>query len=235
MDVRFLARGLRARPSPSLLSSRQQPRTLQPILPSTQRYNSSKPSSQTSSTESSTKSTTQPPASETPTPQTTEQTTPDSKGTKGRVSDFDEILNNLDLGKRTQTKPQIVTNINNRRRVFSDSGSVSRAVTDGVGQQAWREQAAQLANRKTELKLGPTLGRQVHVEPERGVDLAAAIRNLQITVNANKIKQQYHEQKFHMRKGAVRKQLRRTRWRKLFQFSFQETVKKIQRMQAQGW
>lgn len=233
MDIRYLARGLRARPTPWLLSSRQQPRTLQSILPSTHRYKTSDSSAQKQSTEATTQPATETPAPETPAPQTAEQSTTESKDTKGPVSDFEEILNNLDLSKRSQPKAPIVTTINNRRRVFSDS--VSRAVTDGVGQQAWREQAAQLANRKPELKLGPTLGRQVHVEPERGVDLAAAIRNLQVTVNANKIKQQYHEQKFHVRKGAQRKQLRRTRWRKLFRFSFQETVKKIQRMQAQGW
>ena len=86
-----------------------------------------------------------------------------------------------------------------------------------------------------ELKLGPTLGRQIHVEPERGVDLAAAIRNLQMTCATNKIKAQSFEQRFHKRKGAVRKEQKRMRWRKLFKFSFQETVRKIQRMQTQGW
>lgn len=228
MHARFLARGLRDRPTPWVLSSRLQPQTPRSILPSTLRHNSSDSPSRTSPTEGNTQSTTG-----TPTHQPTEQPTTESNPNKDQVSDFDEILNKLDLGKRSTTKPRIVTNINNRRRVFSDS--VSRAVTGGVGQSAWREQSAQLANRKPELKLGPTLGRQVYVEPERGVDLPGAIRKLQMTVAVNKIKHQVNSQRYHVRRGALRKQLRRQRWRKLFRFSFQETVKKIQRMQTQGW
>ncbi|KAJ5368463.1 uncharacterized protein N7496_008223 [Penicillium cataractarum] len=220
MDARILARGLRARPTPWLLSSRQQ----QSIILNTLRYNSTTTSPQTPpSTAPSSEKTTQ------TTPAVSEdQTTPKPQPTKTVASDFDEILNKLDLGNRSTLNSK-----GEPRRVFADA--VSRSV-GGVGSQAFKERAAQqLASRKLELKLGPTLGRQIHVEPERGVDLPAAIRQLEITCSMNKIKANAHEQKFHKRKGAVRKELRRTRWRKLFRFSFQETVKKIQRMQAQGW
>lgn len=221
MDARLLARGLRATPTQRLLSSRQQP---QRFFPSTIRYNSSDSSSQNRSNQKRTEAVA--PA----TPSNAEQPAPKSNTTAG--SDFDDILNQLNLGSRNQPKSETPAG-GSRRRGAPDS--VSRTVAGSVGSQAWKDQSAQLASRKTELKLGPTLGRQVHVEPERGVDLAAAIRNLQMTVNQNKIKAQSFEQKFHVRKGMVRKQQRRTRWRKLFRFSFQETVKKIQRMQAQGW
>ena len=249
MDTRLLARGLRARPSPWLLNARQQQ---QPFFLTTLRYNSSNPSSQTTASSTSTassssssspstatsapssSSSTGPSSSEQSTPQTTpapvEEQQPSSKPqpTKTVASDFDEILNKLDLGNRS-----ILNSKGEPRRIFSDA--VSRSV-GGVGSQAFKDRAAQqLASRKLELKLGPTLGRQVHVEPERGLDLPAAIRQLEITCSTNKIKSDAHEQKFHKRKGALRKELRRTRWRKLFRFSFQETVKKIQRMQAQGW
>lgn len=218
MDARILARGLRARPTPWLLSSRQQ----QSIILNTLRYNSTTSSSQT------------PPPTESSSEQPTQTTPAVSEGlttpkpTKTAASDFDEILNKLDLGNRSTLNSK-----GEPRRVFSDA--VARSV-GGVGSQTFKDRAAQqLASRKLELKLGPTLGRQVHVEPERGVDLPAAIRQLEITCSTNKIKANAHEQKYHKRKGAVRKELRRTRWRKLFRFSFQETVKKIQRMQAQGW
>lgn len=214
MDTRILARGLRARPTTAwLLSSRQQ----QPFILNTLRYNS----------------TTSSPSSEAPTQTNTSASSDTPKPTQAQptktvASDFDEILNKLDLGNRSTLNSK-----GEPRRVFSDA--VSRSV-GGVGSQTFKDRAAQqLASRKLELKLGPTLGRQVHVEPERGVDLPAAIRQLEITCSVNKIKANAHEQKFHKRKGAVRKELRRTRWRKLFRFSFQETVKKIQRMQAQGW
>ncbi|KAJ5896262.1 uncharacterized protein N7473_005661 [Penicillium subrubescens] len=216
MDTRILARGLRASPTTAwLLSSRQQQ---QPIILNTLRYNSTTSSPQT------------PPSSSEPTQTNTSVSsdTPKPAPTKTVASDFDEILNKLDLGNRSTLNSK-----GEPRRVFSDA--VSRSV-GGVGSQTFKDRAAQqLASRKLELKLGPTLGRQVHVEPERGVDLPAAIRQLEITCSVNKIKANAHEQKFYKRKGAVRKELRRTRWRKLFRFSFQETVKKIQRMQAQGW
>lgn len=226
MDARILARGLRARPIPWLLSSRQQPLTQhQPMILTTLRYNSTTTPPQPPSTT---------PSSETPSQEVTTQTTTEEPSstkpqpTKTVASDFDEILNKLDLGNRSSFNAR-----GDSPRVFSDT--ISRAV-GGVGSQTFKDRAAQqLASRKLELKLGPTLGRQVHVEPERGVDLPAAIRQLEITCSQNKIKANAHEQKFHKRKGAVRKELRRTRWRKLFRFSFQETVKKIQRMQAQGW
>ncbi|KAJ5666143.1 uncharacterized protein N7477_008591 [Penicillium maclennaniae] len=209
MDTRLLARGLRARPSAFLLT-RQQP---QRFFPTTIRHNSSDSSSQHTS-------------SQTPTEAATPATTPNAEKSMSKPtssgSDFDDILNKLNLGTRTKTE----------HAAGKGQGRVNSSLSRGLG---FKEQSAQLASRKTELKLGPTLGRQVHVEPERGVDLGAAIRNLNMVVNANKIKQQSFQQKFHVRKGMVRKQQRRERWRKLFRFSFQETVKKIQRMQAQGW
>ncbi|KAJ5673749.1 hypothetical protein N7462_009188 [Penicillium macrosclerotiorum] len=233
MDPRLLARGLRARPMPWLLSSRQQLQLQQPFLLKSIRYNSSKTSSpQTPPSQQSTKSTS-PVTQSTPTPAPAEQANSQAREpTKSVASDFDEILNKLDLGNRSaSTSPDSLTR--GGRRIFADS--LSRSVA-GVSSQTFRDRSAQqLASRKLELKLGPTLGRQIQVEPERGVDLASAIRQLQIAVSVNKVKAQSIEQKYHKRKGAVRKELRRTRWRKLFRFSFQETVKKIQRMQAQGW
>jgi hypothetical protein len=213
MDARLLARGLRARPTPGLLSSRQQQR----FFPSTIRYNSSDSSSRNTSNQNPTE------AAEPAKPSNAEQPSPKANTNTG--SDFDEILNQLNLGSRNQPKSE-------NPGGGSRKGRVSDSLSRDLG---FKEQSAQLANRKTELKLGPTLGRQVHVEPERGIDLAAAIRKLQMTINSDKIKVQSFDQKYHMRKGMRRKLLRRMRWRKLFRFSFQETVKKIQRMQAQGW
>lgn len=223
MEFRALARGLRARPTPWLLGSRQMPRIQQPILLHTLRYNSSNASSQ-------------PPPAPTVTETheaSTQPSTSNAPAPTNKASDFDEILNKLDFSNRSQAQPTepLSSNKRNSRGIFSDS--VSRSVSSGSG---IRDRVAPPpASRKLELKLGPTLGRQVHVQPERGVDLASAIRSLGVTCAQNQIKQQAIQQKFHVRKGAMRKQLRRERWRKLFRFSFQETVKKIQRMQAQGW
>lgn len=222
MESRFVARALRAGPTPVLLRSRQVPQIQSPFL-STLRYNSSKPPSQSTTTTTTTKIET-----------TVTEPAPNAEQPNiNNGQDLDALLNKLDLGSHAQSETPEPTN---RRALASN---VAKTVNAGGGYtSSWRNSnagASQLGSRKLELKLGPTLGRQVHVEPERGVDLAAAIRNLGITVSANKIKQQSFQQKFHTRKGMVRKEQRRTRWRKLFRFSFQETVKKIQRMQAQGW
>ncbi|KAJ6032226.1 hypothetical protein N7540_002958 [Penicillium herquei] len=221
MEFRALARGLRARPTPWLLNT---PRIMQqqPILLSTLRFNSSASSPQ-------------PPSASTPTQTTTEASSPSTESTpapqdaapKSATSDFDAILNKLDLGARPEPT-DTAKNYRNRHIADQISGTTFASAARDLA-------AVSLASRATELKLGPSLGRQVHVEPEKGVDIAAAIRLLESTCAQNRVKHSANEQRFHVRKGMVRKNLRRSRWRKLFKFSFNETVKKIQRMQAQGW
>ncbi|KAL4880741.1 hypothetical protein BJY04DRAFT_190735 [Aspergillus karnatakaensis] len=88
---------------------------------------------------------------------------------------------------------------------------------------------------KPDLKLDSTLGRQVGVNFRMGVTVHQAIGRLNATLSSNGVKQQAYAQKFHVRKGQLRKQLKVKRWRSLFKKSFQSTVQKIQRMQAQGW
>lgn len=202
MEARYLARGLRARPTPWLFSSRQQTAMPQFFL-NTLRYNSSDKSPPT--------------PKPTPTANETPSQPPAARAPQSVASDFDEILNKLDLGSKSSSE---------------SSAPALRAAANAIRPSRSSQNSSPIG---AELKLGPTLGRQVYVEPERGVDLPAAIRILQTTCNQNKVKQQSNNQKFHVRKGMKRKELRRTRWRKLFKFSFQATVKKIQRMQAQGW
>ncbi|KAJ5233029.1 hypothetical protein N7468_005985 [Penicillium chermesinum] len=204
MEARYLARGLRARPTPWLFAARQQTAIQQSFL-NTLRYNSSNNSPKLPQS-------TEAPAAAAATP----SQPPAANGRQSVASDFDDILNKLDLGSPSQSSTQATA----PRANPSSVRPVKPAQPSPIG---------------AELKLGPTLGRQVYVEPERGMDLPAAIRNLQQTCISNGVKMQSNKQKFHVRKGMVRKELRRTRWRKLFKFSFKATVKKIQRMQAQGW
>ncbi|KAJ5747612.1 uncharacterized protein N7511_009308 [Penicillium nucicola] len=140
-----------------------------------------------------------------------------------KPSDFDDILDRLDLNP-TQT-PQ------RSRRVFSDT--LSRAV--GQGAMGRGRRGGIPPQRKIDLKLGPSLGRQAIVEPERGQDLASALRRLNTTIVQNKLRQTANAQRFHTRKGMVAKQKKMVRWKRLFKVSFQSTVQKIQRMQTQGW
>ncbi|OJJ46607.1 hypothetical protein ASPZODRAFT_66131 [Penicilliopsis zonata CBS 506.65] len=161
-------------------------------------------------------------------------------------SDFDDILDKLDInsrqsaqtsqaggpggkpGKKAGSSPLSSSN----QPVFSDPLSLSRAVSQGVETEQYYRSSSL---RRVELTLGPKLGRQVNVEPERGLDLPSALRRLQIQCSANRIKQQVREQKYHVRRGQKLKNLKVERWRRLFRQSFQRTVTKIQRMRAQGW
>ncbi|KAE8353664.1 hypothetical protein BDV28DRAFT_132652 [Aspergillus coremiiformis] len=140
-------------------------------------------------------------------------------------SDFDEILSELNINNRETAAASAL-----RNRSSMDPLSLSRAVGMSAETESYRSPV-----RRVELKLGPTLGRQVHVEPERGQDVATALRKLQSTCTANRIRQQSALQRFHVRRGQVRKNMKIARWRKLFKFSFRETVKRIQKMRSQGW
>ncbi|KAB8256463.1 hypothetical protein BDV32DRAFT_129054 [Aspergillus pseudonomiae] len=139
-------------------------------------------------------------------------------------SDFDEILSKLNINNRESAAE------GSRNGPSEDPLALSRAVGMSAETENYRTPV-----RRVELKLGPTLGRQVHVEPEKGTDLASALRILQATCTANKIRYQANGQKFHTRRGQVRKNLKMDRWRKLFKFSFQKTVRRIEKMRAQGW
>jgi small subunit ribosomal protein MRP21 len=212
MEMRSLARCLRSGPITSY--AKQQPSTLLrgQFLAGARslRYSSSDngPSQPPSSNNQDT-------SSKSPFPSATPSTS-QARQESGR-SDYDEILDKLNLGSHRQPSSQ-------------DASSLSRAVGQSAGTDNYRP-----IGRRVELKLGPSLGRQVHVEPEKGRDLASALRMLGSACAQNKIPQEKKKQKFHVRRGQVRKNLRMERWRKLFKFSFGETVSKIQRMRAQGW
>ncbi|PWY70020.1 hypothetical protein BO83DRAFT_379628 [Aspergillus eucalypticola CBS 122712] len=231
MDMRALSRSLlRAKPTTTLYKSQQQQQQLLPARIGLRFSSESSSSSSSSSPSNKNTTTTQPPTRQTQQPSS-------FPSTSQKPTDFDQILNKLNFNNtNTTTTPTPGSNAaatpGSTTRAFNDSLSLSRAVglsaeTDGL------RTATSL--RKIDLKLGPTLGRQVTVEPERGMDLPAALRSLSTVIGQNKMKQSLMKQKYHVRKGMVRKQLRMQRWRKLFKFSFQATVKRIQKIRGQGW
>lgn len=85
------------------------------------------------------------------------------------------------------------------------------------------------------LRLKPTLGRTVPVNLNRNVDLTRAFRILEFRNTANKVKADEREQRFHVRKGQMRKIMRRRRWRVTFLAGFLEECKRVRRMRKQGW
>jgi small subunit ribosomal protein MRP21 len=85
------------------------------------------------------------------------------------------------------------------------------------------------------MKLGPTLGRTVHVDNQRGIDVARAFRSMEIQVAKNSVRKEFARQKFHERPGKKRKRLHSERWRKRFKAGFKATVKRVLKMRKQGW
>ena len=85
------------------------------------------------------------------------------------------------------------------------------------------------------MKLGPTLGRTVHVDNQRGIDVARAFRSMEIQVAKNSVRKEFARQKFHERPGKKRKRLHSERWRKRFKIGFKATVKRVLKMRKQGW
>lgn len=179
-----------------------------------------------------------PTASQRDTTTTAATSKPDAKpDTNASLASFDQIFKKLEIGNRdaantTQSMKESSQNTANTTpgRAPFDPQRLARAVGLAAETDNYRSPI-----RRVELKLGPELGRQVNVEPDRGVDVAAAIRNLQISCTVNRVRAQANAQRFHVRRGQRRKDIRRERWRKLFKFSFDRTVAKIQRMRAQGW
>jgi small subunit ribosomal protein MRP21 len=85
------------------------------------------------------------------------------------------------------------------------------------------------------MKLGPTLGRTVYVDNQRGMDVARAFRMMDIQCNRNAVRKDFSRQRFHERGGTKRKRLHSERWRKRFKLGFQAAVKRVLKMRKQGW
>ena len=83
--------------------------------------------------------------------------------------------------------------------------------------------------------MGPTSGRSVAVDPARGMELGKAMRRVDTMLRDNKVRRDFMKQRFHVRKGQVRKDLKRERWRRQFKESFSAAVGRVMKMQAQGW
>ncbi|PYI05240.1 hypothetical protein BO78DRAFT_398381 [Aspergillus sclerotiicarbonarius CBS 121057] len=225
MERRAIAQCLRSRPTTTLYKTQLLPGRIGLRFSSNNNNNNNNTNTTTTAAT--------PPSPQAPTQTTTPSRTPNQPQTQppAAATDFDQILHKLNINS-TNNNTNSTPSANEQApgsRVFNDPLSVSRA----VGLSAETENLRSL--RRVDLKLGPKLGRQIQVEPERGMDLPAALRSLTAVLNQNKVRASVQAQRFHVRKGQLRKTLRVKRWRNLFKFSFGATVKRIQKIRAQGW
>ncbi|KKZ63782.1 hypothetical protein EMCG_01886 [[Emmonsia] crescens] len=111
----------------------------------------------------------------------------------------------------------------------SQDAAMYRQVREAVGQ----SQKSRVPT--VNMRLGPELGRTIPVDPKAGIDVATAFQMMETRVRRNKVKNMMMKQRFHVRRGQLKKQLRRERWQKLFKMSFQHTVKRCEKLRKQGW
>lgn len=237
MEVRSLAQCLRSRPASSLLASRQ-PSLLQgqPFhRAASLRYASTNngpsndsPSKTTNTADYKTK------------PQSPTKSKNNTNTSSSDFREFDTIFSGLNLQKpKGESNPSTYASPVPTRRWFDakkyreEAMQTSRSTNQGLSDVSKMERGPKVP--RVEFKLCPELGRQVIVEPERGIDLNNALRRLNMNLSANRVRSQKSQQKFHIRRGQMRKNLKSSRWRRLFKFSFAQTVAKVQRMKAQGW
>jgi small subunit ribosomal protein MRP21 len=112
--------------------------------------------------------------------------------------------------------------------------NASRNVADSLNPRGNRSGPPPVAQ-PAPMKLGPTLGRTVYVDNQRGFDVARAFRSMDIQITKNQVRKEFARQKFHERPGKKRKRLHSERWRKRFKIGFKATVKRVLKMRKQGW
>lgn len=83
------------------------------------------------------------------------------------------------------------------------------------------------------LRLKPSLGRTVDVSGN--FDVTRAFRSLEAACSRNSVKRDLQKQRFHVRRGQLKKQLKMERWRKLFKDGFLAECGRVRKMRRQGW
>ncbi|OJJ01337.1 hypothetical protein ASPVEDRAFT_129853 [Aspergillus versicolor CBS 583.65] len=150
-------------------------------------------------------------------------------------ANIDDILDQLNLGTNRRNRAARLAQQKADQEASSADGAPSTGVATNEPISAPGSPQSRQDRRKVDLKLGPVLGREVSVAPERGRDLESSIKRLDRLLRENNVKKQMLAQKYHVRRGQMKKNLKMTRWRKLFKYSFSHMVNKIQRMRRQGW
>ena len=86
------------------------------------------------------------------------------------------------------------------------------------------------------LRLKPSLGKTVKVNKING-DLVRALTALEVKINGrgNRVKRDVLRSEFHIRKGQLKKMMRRERWRKMFKEGYLAEAARVRKMIKQGW
>ncbi|KAK2731786.1 hypothetical protein FQN57_003166 [Myotisia sp. PD_48] len=159
----------------------------------------------------------------------------------GETADISDLLRNIRPGGSQHLRSQPATGrqavASEFRSLFGPKSGYSEQVMRNVRNAVYSplDRSKSTLPKFPGLRLNPSLGRTVAVDPRKGIEVASAISLMESQCARNKIRSDEREQKFHIRKGQKRKILKSQRWRKLFKSSFQATVARCMELKRQGW
>jgi small subunit ribosomal protein MRP21 len=150
----------------------------------------------------------------------------------GRVLDRLNIgpsSNAANLRRLTETgRPSASANANAMTDIFGDIGMPTTLMD------TWRRvDASSSIPQGPVIRLSTSLGKTVEVAGY--TDVTRAFQRMEGIVRRNQVKKDTLSQKFHIRRGQLRKNKRIVRWRARFKEGFVAECARIQRMKKQGW
>jgi small subunit ribosomal protein MRP21 len=86
---------------------------------------------------------------------------------------------------------------------------------------------------KIPIRLSPTTGRTVTIHGH--IDVAKAFKLMERTCVQNAVKRDSNNQRYHERRGQMKKRMRGVRWRVKFMNGFRATVLRVKQLRKQGW
>ena len=148
--------------------------------------------------------------------------------------DLDKLASlHSDLMSKSNVRGMVPESTTKRADSLSQFDKAARLGLSERLNRADQEYMAMNAPIKTPLRLKPSLGRQMEVT--RTFDLTRAFRALEGLCARNSVKRDLNTQKFHVRRGQKKKNLRIDRWRKMFMDGFLAECATVRRMRKQGW
>lgn len=84
-------------------------------------------------------------------------------------------------------------------------------------------------------RLNASTGRTVDLDVAKGRDIVRGLGMLGSLIGRNKVRSDFHKQKFHERPGLKRKRLKSERWRARFKTEFAATCKRVTELTRKGW
>ncbi|KAI0158658.1 hypothetical protein BJ166DRAFT_498713 [Pestalotiopsis sp. NC0098] len=112
-------------------------------------------------------------------------------------------------------------------------GAISFSMGDLSSSKYYSQKGNEMSAQYPDIRCVARTGRTYQVG--KGSDATRAFKLLNMSVAANRVRQDERQQRFHERPGLKRKRLNSERWRRRFKKSFQSTCARVEELRKQGW